>query len=111
MFRREAFNNLDEELRYNPWWNKSQDYELWTRLARERVIYYDRELVLIYNSSFDFKNFTYQHFYFSVAKIKNLFWHIILSRNCGCKKTYILGEFLTLYRLLSVYLKVLLKNV
>ena len=111
MFRREAFNNLDEELRYNPWWNKSQDYELWTRLARERVIYYDRELVLIYNSSFDFKNFTYQHFYFSIAKIKNLFWHIILSRNCGCKKTYILGEFLTLYRLLSVYLKVLLKNV
>lgn len=111
MFRRDAFDNLYAELRYNPFWKRSQDYELWTRIARKRLIYYDREPVLIYNSSFSFTNFTYQHFYFSIAKIKNLFWHLIFSRKCGCKKTYILREFLTLYRLLSIYVKVLWKNV
>lgn len=111
MFRREVFDSLEKELKYNSWWNRSQDYELWSRLVRVHVFYYDREPVLIYNANFNFKNFTSQHFYFSIAKIKNLFWHIRFARNCGCKKTEVLREILTLYRLLTVYIKVLFKNV
>lgn len=110
MFKREMFDNIQKELKYNTWWNKSQDYELWTRLVRVYSFYYDQNPVLIYNSNFSIKNFTSQHFYFSVAKIKNLLWHIIRSRNCGCRKIEVLREILTLYRLITVYIKVVLRN-
>lgn len=96
---------------YNPKYKKSQDYELWTRIVRKYKIYYDDRVVLNYNSVFDIKKYSLQHYYFSKAKIKNLLWHVNPIHTCTCSSREIIVALLRSYEIFTSYLKVVARYI
>jgi glycosyltransferase involved in cell wall biosynthesis len=96
---------------YNSRYIKSQDYEFWTRIVRNYKIYYDSSPILRYNSNLNFRKFTLQHYYFSLANIKNLSWHLNPSNTCTCTKKEIALALISSHTILTNYLKVLAKYV
>lgn len=93
---------------YNNKWIKSQDYELWTRISRRRKIYYDSEPLVQYTKTFNLKGFSKQYFYFKIAQIKNLFWH--LFKNSSSSKLLAFRIFFVFLLMPIDYLKIVIWN-
>jgi glycosyltransferase involved in cell wall biosynthesis len=108
VFRNLLFSQNSKFL-YGPWYKKSQDYELWTRIVRKHKIFYDDKPILIYNSSLELKKYTIQHYYFSIANVKNLVWHVNPFNNCNCSSKEIILAIVASYTLFTAYLKVLIR--
>lgn len=80
--------DTNEDL-YCPNYRKSQDYELWQRIVRKAEIHNCADPLVIYNDAFNKLNFLKQHYFFSRAMIKNLWYHFVCKKcKCGTKFTF-----------------------
>lgn len=93
---------------YNNKWKKSQDFELWTRISRRKKIYYDSEPLIQYTKTFNLKGFSKQYFYFKIAQLKNLFWH--LFKNSSSSKLLVFRVFFVFLLMPIDYLKIVIWN-
>lgn len=93
---------------YNNNWVRAQDFELWTRISRKHKIYFDSEPLLQYTKSFTLIAFSKQYFYFQIANIKNLIWH--LFKNSLCPRYLLVLHLLKVMLVPFDYLKIVVWN-
>lgn len=95
--------------KYNEKWKRSQDYELWTRLVRKCLIYFNSDPVLSYQYDFKIKNFSRQFFFYNIAYAKNFIWCIFKGRKNFNGKELILA-FIKLISSPITYSKIVIWN-
>jgi glycosyltransferase involved in cell wall biosynthesis len=95
---------------YNVKWKRAQDFELWSRLSRNKMIYYYDKPMIKYSKTFNVKNFSKQYSLFQIAIFKNLIWHLMNSSTTYSKMALV--KILLKFLLLPFdYIKIILWNI
>jgi glycosyltransferase involved in cell wall biosynthesis len=95
---------------YNEKWKRAQDFELWSRVSRNKMIYYNDKPTIKYSKTFNLKNFSKQYCFFQIAIFKNLIWHLTNS-SINYPKMTLVKNLLKFFFLPFSYVKIVLWNI